>query len=179
MHLTARFAAVPKWNVQWMTLKHRFNTWPWHVFVTFILAHYAVFVLRCFRYILRWFIIKKIRGEDLLKVQNNHKTKVTFLARFTKAQLFTIKQDLIQDSEVPRTPPVLSAVSVHKSQSRLSLWLPWLSEALLSGLSMAITAIRHRRSSFCTWPTYSLLVSWCSLPLKTSLNPAPLATDCY
>ncbi len=33
-HLTAHFAAVSKWNVQRVALKHTFNTWPWHVFIT-------------------------------------------------------------------------------------------------------------------------------------------------
>ncbi len=37
-HLTARFAEVSKWNVQRVALKHTFNAWPWHVFITLVQA---------------------------------------------------------------------------------------------------------------------------------------------
>ncbi len=62
MYLAARFAAVSKWNVQRVALKHTFNTWPWHVFITLVQARIAVFSLCCLRYVLRPFIIQ-ISGE--------------------------------------------------------------------------------------------------------------------
>ncbi len=46
MYLTACFAAVSRWNFQRVALKHTFNTWPWHVFITLVQAHIAVFLLR-------------------------------------------------------------------------------------------------------------------------------------
>ncbi len=45
MYLAARFAAVSKWNVQRVALKHTFNTWPWHVLITLVQAHIAVFFI--------------------------------------------------------------------------------------------------------------------------------------
>ncbi len=62
MYLAARFAAVSKWNVQRVALKHTFNTWPWHVFITLVQTRIAVFLLCCLRYVLRPFIIQ-ISGE--------------------------------------------------------------------------------------------------------------------
>ncbi len=62
MYLAARFVAVSKWNVQRVVLKHTFNTWPWHVFITLVQARIAVFLLCCLRYVLRSFIIQ-ISGE--------------------------------------------------------------------------------------------------------------------
>ncbi len=62
MYLAARFAAVSKWNVQRVALKHTFNTWPWPFFITLVQARIAVFSLCCLRYVLRPFIIQ-ISGE--------------------------------------------------------------------------------------------------------------------
>ncbi len=62
MYLAAHFAAVSKWNVQRVALKHTFNTWPWHVFITLVQARIAVFSLCCLRYVLPPFIIQ-ISGE--------------------------------------------------------------------------------------------------------------------
>ncbi len=62
MYLAARFAAVSKWNVQRVALKHTFNTWPWHVFIRLVHARIAVFSLCCLRYVLPPFIIQ-ISGE--------------------------------------------------------------------------------------------------------------------
>ncbi len=62
MYLAARFAAVSKWNVQRVALKHTFNTWPWHVFIRLVHARIAVFSLYCLRYVLPPFIIQ-ISGE--------------------------------------------------------------------------------------------------------------------
>ncbi len=62
MYLAARFVAVSKWNVQRVALKHTFNTWPWHVFITLVQARIAVFSLCCLRYVLPPFIIQ-ISGE--------------------------------------------------------------------------------------------------------------------
>ncbi len=62
MYLAACFAAVSKWNVQRVALKHTFNTWPWHVFITLVQARIAVFSLCCLRYVLLPFIIQ-ISGE--------------------------------------------------------------------------------------------------------------------
>ncbi len=106
----------------------------------------------------------------LYSINQNHKTKVALLARFTKANLFTITQfpGLLQFSE--------QSVSISLNLVSLSLWLPLLSEALLSGLFTPITAIRHRCSSFCTWHTYSPLVSRCSLSrcrLRWTTPPSP------
>ncbi len=56
-YLAACFAPVSEWNVEWMVLKHGFNTDPG----TFLLRWYRqvfLFVLRCFRQVLRWFIIQ-------------------------------------------------------------------------------------------------------------------------
>ncbi len=47
--------AVSKWNVQRVALKHTFNTWPWHVFITLVQARIAVFLLCCLRYVSRQF----------------------------------------------------------------------------------------------------------------------------
>ncbi len=62
MYLATRFAAVSKWNVQRVALKHTFNTWPWHVFIRLVHARIAVFSLYCLRYVLPPFIIQ-ISGE--------------------------------------------------------------------------------------------------------------------
>ncbi len=46
MYLAACFAAVSKWNVQRVALKHRFNTWPWQVFIRLVQATYcSVFIM--------------------------------------------------------------------------------------------------------------------------------------
>ncbi len=62
MYLAARFATVSKWNVQKVALKHTFNTWSWHVFITLVQTCIAVFLLCCLRYVLPPFIIQ-ISGE--------------------------------------------------------------------------------------------------------------------
>ncbi len=102
----------------------------------------------------------------LYSITQNHKTKVALLACLTKAQLSTIMQfpGFLQFSE-QSVCTSLHPVSLSHFHDRQLLFL--------SGFSTPITAIRHRCSSFCTWPTYSPLISRCSLLLQTSLRPAP------
>ncbi len=71
--------------------------------------------------------------------------------------------------------PVPSAQSTRPSLHSISLCLLLVLRWFLSGLSMPITAIKHRCSSFYTWPTYSPLsaepLSRCRLRWTTPPSP--------
>ncbi len=67
------------------------------------------------------------------------------------------------------------AQSTRPSLHSVSLYLLSILRWFLSGLSTPITGIRHRCSSFCTWPTYSPLsaksLSRCRLRWNTHPSP--------
>ncbi len=65
---TARFAAVSKRNVHWVSLKHRLNTWPP---ASFYYVDIAVFLLCFYRYVLRRFRIQ-ISGVYRYKLMLYH-----------------------------------------------------------------------------------------------------------